>query len=68
MYEHIFTYVYIFIYMYITIIPLVAEAFRVGKAVQDVQKRTRGEREGRVENKNTHNKQINLNKQKLGEP
>jgi len=36
--------------------------------VQDVLKRTRGEREGGVENKNTHNTQINLNKEKLGEP
>ena len=39
-----------------------------GEAVQDVQKRTKGEREGGVENKNTHNTQISLNEQKLGEP
>jgi len=39
-----------------------------GEAVQDVQKRTRGEWDGGVENKNTHNTQTNLNKQKLGEP
>ena len=36
-----------------------------GEAVQDVQQRTRGEREG-VENKNTQNTQISLNEQKLG--
>jgi len=36
--------------------------------VQDVLKRTRDEREEGVENKNTQNTQINLNKQKLVEP
>jgi len=38
------------------------------KDVQDVQKMTRGEWDAGVENKNTQNTQINLNKQKLGEP
>ena len=39
-----------------------------GRQCRMSKKRTRGEREGGVENKNTHNTQINLNNQKLGEP
>ena len=39
-----------------------------GGGSAECPKRTRGEREEGLENKNTQNTQINLNKQKLGEP
>ena len=40
----------------------------VNTLFRNVQKRTRGEWDAGVENKNTQNTQINLNKWKLGEP
>ena len=39
---------------------------RAGEALQDVQRGQEEKREGGVENQNTHNTQISLNKQKLG--